>query len=297
MTKAQLIIAIKNKCGISGTAYDTYLLQEINDAQKDFTRELNLPYLETKGSVAVTQYQYVYDLASDFDTMQGVIYQMDTQLVPVNYQQWLYLNKYESHADPKYYIVHEGKLKVYPTPNAAAPTTTLNGAISSTTTTTITLASVSSLKDKGRGIVDSEVIEWQYVDGTNIQIKNCRRGVESTTAATHLTGATFTYRELEYTYWKTLADLSADADESSVPVRYHDALYLRPSASFLRDHAGELGKADRLMIQYEDIKKQAMADLGEKIAERFSTTLEDTLPRWGYGKDEFWPDNSSLTSP
>lgn len=292
MTKAQLVTAIKNKCGISGTAYDTYLLQELNDAQRDFTRELNLPYLETKGSTDLTAYKYVYDLASDLDTMQAVIFQMDTQLMPVSFARWGSYTRDESHGDPEYYIIHEGKLKLYPTPDTASATTTLAAEIASATATTITLTAVTGLPDKGRGKIEDEVIEWQAVSGSTII--NCRRGLEGTTAATHASGKTFTYRELEYSYWKTLSDLSADDDESEVPVRYHDALYLRASASFLRDHAEELGKADRLILQYRDIKEQAKADLGEKNAERFTTTLEDTDPR--YYKDEFSPDDGSLTA-
>lgn len=295
MTLATILTAIKNKCGISGSAYDTYLTQEVNDAQRDFTRELNLPYLETKGSAAIVQYQYIYDLNNDFDTIQGVTYRQKHKLIPINYEQFLMLKQGTSFGIPRYYLVHEGKLKIHPNPNVAAPTTTLDGAIASTTAATITLADTSDLAQRGRGIIEDEVVDWQYVDSANEQIEICTRGVEGTTAATHDTANTFTYRELEYTYWKTLADLSG-TNTPEIPARYHDALIIRPSASFLRDHAEELGKADRLMVEYRDIKNQAKADLGEKMSQRFSTTLEDTVARGGGLGDEFTPGDSSLTA-
>lgn len=292
MTLATILTAIKNKCGISGSTYDTYLTQEVNDTQFDFTRELNLPYLETKGSTDLTAYKYVYDLATNFDTMQAVVWQMDTQLIPVNFRKWRALTKSKSHGDPAYYIIHEGKLKLYPSPDTASTTTTIDGDHNASVTT-ITLASVTGLPDKGRCKINDEVIEWQYLDSTNLQIKNCRRGVESTTAASHSDGDDWTYRELEYSYWKTLPVLTG-TDTPEVPTRYHEALILRPCASFLRDHAEELGKADRLLRQYEEVKRQAKADLGEKNAERFTTVLEDTVPR--YYRDEFYPDDGSLTA-
>ena len=52
---------------------------------------------------------------------------------------------------------------------------------------------------------------------------------------------------------------------------------------------------DNLMGKYEMVKNQAKADLGEKQAQRFTTTLEDTQPRISRG-DETYPEDSSLTA-
>ena len=295
MTFNEMLQNTKRQCSVTGTAYDTFLTQGINDGQQDFTRELNLPYTETKGSLAVVAYQQAYTTATDVDTITGVTYKQKYNLIPVNYNQWIELNKRETTGIPRYYIIHESKLKIYPPEDTAAPTGTATPAITSTSTAVITLSSpvVANLKQRGRGIIDSEVVDWQYVDLTNNKIKICTRGAEGTTAATHASTATFTYRELEYSYFKSLADLSA-GDTSTVPARYHEAMVLYSSARFFLKNEDRM-MHDNLMGKYEMVKNQAKADLGEKQAQRFTTTLEDTQPRISRG-DETYPEDSSLTA-
>jgi hypothetical protein len=66
------------------------------------------------------------------------------------------------------------------------PSTTLNGAITSTDTT-ITVASVADLATSGFVKIDSEIICYQNIVGN--QLLNCFRGQANTTAALHNTGA------------------------------------------------------------------------------------------------------------
>lgn len=81
-------------------------------------------------------------------------------------------------------------LGMFPMKNADAQTTTLNGALTSTATT-ITVASTSGfIQNSGRLTIDSEKIMFTYLDSTHFY--GCVRGVENTTAATHLTAATVT---------------------------------------------------------------------------------------------------------
>ncbi len=291
MTLAEILTSIKNLCTISGTGQDTFLTQEVNNGQQDFTREINMPYTESRGSLAVVAYQQVYTVASDVDVIQSVTYHQKHKLYPVNYNKWIDLNVSESLGMPRYWIMHEGKLKIYPPEDTTAPTTTLNGGINDSVAT-ITLTSVANLKSRGRGLIDTEVVGWEYVDGTNKQIKLCGRGLEGTTAAAHLTGATFTYQEIEYTYFKNLDDLSG-TDISTIPLRYHEALVLYGAARwFLKNE--NINMHDSLMGKYELVKLQAKGDLGEKQAQFFTTTLDDTISKFE-GRDNTCPPDSSLS--
>jgi len=292
MTLDTILTAIKNLCSISGTAYDTFLTQEVNFGQQDFSREINWPFLEARGSVSSVQYKSIYDLASNFDTIKSVIFQKNHFLQPVNWEQFNRLNKYASYGTPRYYTIREGKLYVWPAPDADAATTTLGAAITSTTAATVTLVSVSNLEDKGRILVDSEVIEYSHITTASLRLDACRRGQEGTTAATHLIAATVTYRDIEYDYYKTLADLSG-TDTSSIPARYHEALCLYAASRFF-EKTEDLAQANNLFQRYLIIREQAKKDLGEKIVQRFSTVLDDSTSNVTL-RDNTWPENSSLT--
>ena len=292
MTATEIITAAKYLCSISSTSYDTFLLQEVNFGQADFSRDINWSFLENRGSISSVASKYIYDLASDFDTIKSVIFKQDHILRPVNWKQWIQLNQSDSFGTPRYFIIKEGKLQVYPGTDAAASTTTLGAAISSTTATTITLTSVASIEGKGRALIDSEVIEWQAISGSTII--NCRRGLEGTTAATHLNGATFTYRNIEYDYYKTLTDIATE-ETSSIPTRYHEALVLYAASRFFEREENET-KANNLYQRYLIIKEMAKKDLGEKQSQEFSTTLDDSegnIPL----RDNTYPPDSSLTQP
>lgn len=68
----------------------------------------------------------------------------------------------------------------------AVASTTLNGAISSTDTT-INVVNASGLRSQGYINIDNETILYQNISGN--QLLNCYRGVNNTTAASHLTAA------------------------------------------------------------------------------------------------------------
>lgn len=79
---------------------------------------------------------------------------------------------------------------------------TLNGAITSTTATTITLNSTVGLPATGFIKVDSETIWYGYIDGNTLG--NCFRGQNNTTAATHTTGTAVYVQNLpSITVWPT----------------------------------------------------------------------------------------------
>ena len=295
MTLTELLAKLKRLLNISGTTHDTFLTEAINDGQQDFANEANWKFLEKRGSISSVQYQYIYSLASDFDVLQSITYEGD-RLFPITWNQMKALLESDSYGKPHYYCVHEGKLYLYPSPNENAPTTALDGDINATVTT-ITLDSVADLEDKGRIIIGTEVISYQYVDSTNKQIKICTRAEEGTTAATHSDNDTVTFRNIEYDYFKFLSDLSAGTETSEIPARFHDALILFAASRWYEKLATPEDRvlANDFRQKYEIRKAQALRDLGEKQVQKFTTTLEDTVssPRWG--RDETYPENGSLT--
>jgi hypothetical protein len=101
-----------------------------------------------------------------------------------------------SQGTPLHFCLWNGYLELWPLPQDAADSTTLDGGITATATT-ITLASMDGFEDAGRAIIDSEVISWTNIDATNLQLEGCERGLEGTVAAAHLTGATITERNIE----------------------------------------------------------------------------------------------------
>jgi len=298
MTLAQTLTATKDLCSISGTSFDTYLNREINFGQADFSRDLDWTYLERVGSLAGVANQYIYTLPSDFDSMKAVMYQKVNELSPVSYARWIQLNKAVSSGTPRFYIIHEGDLKIYPAPGSAAATTPLSGAISSSSATSITVDATASFDETGRGIVNSEVVRWQNTSSTQLLLVT--RGVEGTTAATHSDNDVFTYRDIEYSYYRTLADITAN-DTSVIPARYHEAMVFYAAGMFF--HKQENETKARLFFgnpqnpfpgTYFYIKEQAKRDLGVKQQQKFTTVLGDTEPTVVV-KDNTYPQDGSIT--
>lgn len=296
MTFAEMLTALKSECSISGTTFDTFLKQQLNFGQSDFCRAINLPFQETRGSLSIVANKYIYDLPSNFDTLRNCIFEQRFKLRSRNKTQWAELMKFDNVSTIlQFYILKEGKLWVYPTPSAAAATTTLDGGINANATT-IKLTSTSGLKNKGRGLIGSEVIEWQFINSSR-ELLNCRRGLELTTAASANDSDAFTYRNLAFDYFKAPAEMSADADVSIISAEYHEAPILYAKYKFFMKQATT--GSDRLLAQvhfdnYNILKGQAQADLGEKEVDSFSTVLDDSSTR-AVIRDNTFPQRGSLS--
>lgn len=271
MTLTELRVAIENQCTITTDSQDTFLDQSINDGQADFSRDINWPFLETKGSLSAVASQYIYTLATNFDTMKAITWKQKYYLQPINYNQFMRLSQSESIGTPRWYVIHEGKLKIYPAVQTPIATTLLSAA-TQTASTSISLASTADLETRGRVIIDSEVIDYQAISSTQLLL--CTRGAEDTTAVAHSQSAVATYRDIEYSYYKTLTDLSSDSDTSSIPVRYHEALVLYAGSKWW-DKQEDIRMSEQMFNKYLIIKNQAKADLGMKQEQRFTTTLDD----------------------
>ena len=79
--------------------------------------------------------------------------------------------------------------------------TTLNGGISATATT-ITLTSTAGLATNGFVLIESETVQYSYIDGN--QLMNCFRGQNNTTAVAHSTAvAVYSQNLPSVTVWPT----------------------------------------------------------------------------------------------
>ena len=118
------------------------------------------------------------------------------------------------------------------------PTTTLYGNITSTDTT-VTVANASNLPTQGYIIIGTETILYQNISGN--QLLNCYRGMNNTTAAVHLSGASVTQTKLpnvniwptgnpgtQYTliYWRMrrVQDAGTGVNTQDIPFRFIPAM-------------------------------------------------------------------------
>ena len=319
MTSSEILTQIKTLCKISGTAEDVFLIQEMDNAQKDLNRDVNLPHKEAKRTFEAVANKHDYPLPKTVDTVTGITYQQKHYLKPINRDQYLKLSENESYGVPEFYFIEGGteenlNLKIYPATDSSSPTTTLASGINSTIST-IQLTSISGLEEKGRGRIgglrsgSAEVIAWQYLSGSIISI--VRRGLEETngtitlgknwsevinynSALSHLSGQSFIYHEFETSCYRTLTDITSTAISPEIPNRYHEALVMFPAARYHYKEQ-ERSRGDTYMEDYEKIKFQAKSDLGEKQAQRFSSSLDDEQVRFPTELDETFPDRNSLS--
>lgn len=111
-------------------------------------------------------------------------------------------------------------LQFYPIDTTTQYSTTLSADILATDAI-IKIASISGFWDSGRVLIDNEVIEYGYIDGKNLQLMGCIRGLEGTVAFPHSLGATAQVRNVIYTYFYLPLDMSDDKDICEIPKEYH----------------------------------------------------------------------------
>lgn len=165
----------------------------------------------------------------------------------------------------------------------ASPITTLASGISATDTT-LTLTSTVGLASTGFIKIDSETIQYGYVDGN--QIGNCFRGQNNTTAASHLAAASVSVQNLpavtvwptpdnsqeyQFVYWRLrrTQDAGGGVNVMDVPFRFIPCM----AAGLAYYIAMKVpGGMDRLMVlkqQYDEAWSLAAQEDQEKAAVRF----------------------------
>ncbi len=292
-----LLTATKELCTIpsTNTTYDTFFKRVLNDGQSDFSGELNWKYLEARGSCSSSTWKFKYTLPADCDVIKAVIWEHDHYLEPVNHDTWVRLNLSQQTGTPRYYINIGGSLCITPQPDHSAQVGALAGAMTSGSNDSIVLSSSTGFLEKGRVIVggeNGEIIEYAQISGNNLS--PIIRGLEGTGQIAHSAGVEVVQRNIEFDYFKVLSDMSADADVSGIPARYHRALPRYAASQFFYKTEDKV-QGDNFMSQYMVIREQAKKDLSEKQAQKWSSALDDTENDSINNLDNTYPQDSSLS--
>jgi len=160
---------------------------------------------------------------------------------------------------------------------------TLNGAITSTTATTITLNTVVGLPATGFIKVDSETIWYGYIDGNTLG--NCFRGQNNTTAATHTTGTAVYVQNLpsitvwptpdgsqtyQFVYWRMrrTQDAGGGVNVMDVPFRFVPCMAAGLAYHVALKVPGGLERIQLLKAQYDEAWMVAADEDQERAAIR-----------------------------
>ena len=165
-----------------------------------------------------------------------------------------------------------------------APTSsTLNGAITSTTATTITLNTTVGLPATGFIKVDDETIWYGYIDGSTLG--NCYRGQNNTTAATHITATAVYVQNLpsitlwptpdgsqtyQFVYWRMrrTQDAGGGVNVMDVPFRFVPCMAAGLAYHVALKVPGGLERIQLLKSQYDEAWMVAADEDQERAAIR-----------------------------
>jgi len=181
---------------------ESEILEYLNDAQDELASELDaeIPIKRTMSTVA---YQEEYTLPSTIRRVYHCRVEEDTLKSLSKKQIEEIVEQYRANTGVvTHFWVDNFKLGLYYIPDAAAETTAIYTAVSSTTATSIVVDYTTSLPTyKGSVLIDDEVVWYTYLehddDLTYTTLNGCTRGAENTIAATHDVDATVTWRDIE----------------------------------------------------------------------------------------------------
>ncbi len=161
--------------------------------------------------------------------------------------------------------------------------TTLNGAITSTTDT-ITVTDASGLPSTGFIKIDNETIQYGYI--TDNTLYNCSRGQNNSTAAAHSTGASVYWARLpavtvwptpdgsqsyQFVYWRMrrVQDAGGGVNVMDVPFRFVPCMTAGLAYYLALKVPGGLERLEVLKMQYDEAWATAADEDQEKAAVRF----------------------------
>lgn len=251
----------KNAGFLSSTPANLY----INMACEDFVNDCQ-PMSREYGYY-ITQYQYRYDLPSDFINFRGMMWYYGGQDVEVPYkspQEFKALglmNKRSPSSKPEAYTIIDDDIYIGPAPSASGNTSTLNGAIASSSAVTIAVASASQFHGRaGIALVGSEQIYYQNADTTTNDLKLCIRGSGGTTAATHLTGVTISRLDMVFLYAYAHTYMTQDGQSPAFSSRFHRLIINYALHLALKQGGQDEEAADSFEI-YQTQKMQAKREI------------------------------------
>jgi hypothetical protein len=240
---------------------DEEIIEEINEKQRDVAHERLWSFLEDVFSDSSVAYKKEYKINES--VVLGKVHAITFKsrpLAKIDAHRFDILNWDTSQiGTPTHFSIWNNKIRLYPLPSSSAATTTLNGDISASDTT-ITVNSTSSFAASGRIKIGDEIIS--YTSKTATQFLGCERGLEGTTATSHLSGSEVVERDIVYTAHKEPDELTDIQDETPIPdpsvLVYGAAMEL--ALGKIQDQVLH----DRLKIKYERAIERLREKFGRK---------------------------------
>jgi len=181
---------------------ESEIIKYLNDTQDVLASELDVE-IPIKRTMSTVAYQEEYTLPSMISRVYHCRVEEDTLTPFTKMQVEEIVEQYRKVTGVvSNYWLSGNKLGLFYTPDAAAETSAIYTAVSSTTATSIDIDYTANFPTyKGSVIIDSEVIWYTYLshatDNAYTTLYGCTRGAENTVAATHAEDATVTWRDIE----------------------------------------------------------------------------------------------------
>ena len=264
---------------------DDDIKEEINEKQRDVAQERLWPFYETIRSASSVAYQREYDIDDDVvhSKAHTITFRSDP-LAKIDAARFDTLHWDTARTgEPTHASVWDNQIRVYPTPDTAADTDQLNGAITATDTT-ITVDSTSGFAPSGRITIESEIIAYTNVSST--AFRGCTRGLEGTTAATHADDTAVTERDIIYTAHEEPTELVDVGDTTNIPGPL--VLVYGAGMELALGKLADKTLHDRLKIKYD----QAIEKLRGKFGKKFTSASFRIKDR-----DEVITDNGRFRNP
>jgi hypothetical protein len=208
-------------------ADDVSLLRWLNQGYRNFCAQTE--YLEKIKAFRMIANQYEYDVPSDMQSIREIRWQDKHDVDGRDVGDF---NRYIGMADqlsdrPLHYKLFPSttKIRLYPIPNAASASTTMNDAGGiNTSDVTVTLTDASAFPSRGRILIENEQILFYAKSGNTLS--QLVRADGGTTAASHADATTVYYAPLEvsYSYMPTAMTTGGSAVDCQLPVEYDEAL-------------------------------------------------------------------------
>ena len=192
-------------------------LSYLNEARRDmFKASLCFMYESTTSSQAnITNMAEPSDLYAIRDLRYCDSSGNWNEVLPLSKKEWEALSFITPSTSLQNYYEELRVLNFWPMLSQGAYSDTIVNALNATSGSTdpklqLTVGTT-GLPQVGRALIDTEKVGWSGLDPDGITLLNVTRGLEGSTAATHLVGAAFTNMDIKISYFQMPADLPGNS--------------------------------------------------------------------------------------
>ncbi len=230
MTREEMIADVKDllaEGGIVHTDRDALIIRSLNQGMRRVCQKAKFPELQRYRTYSLVANQMDYELPVDYIDEIEITHDWGLPLVhatQTDHHSATGSTPFTTNTIPYYYtFLRKGNqrfIRVYNRPDTSAETSTLEFTITAGATT-LTLISSAGFPEKGRIIIDTEVIEYNNNNTAINTLEGLTRGLEDTAASAHNAVALVTDRDLQLLYFSRNGDLDDDADIPLFSEDYH----------------------------------------------------------------------------